>query len=150
MALHDAGEDEPHGRDTHLDDAAEAEMQRAVIAIEHVLEDHVRRMQEQRQAELLHVRVERLKPLGVDARIRADAAGKVHSHQTEPIDRVVDHFDRHARVLQRHRCAGPEPAGIFLLRVRHRLVPHEGVVASLLHRHVGEGDRKRADRAGSR
>ena len=53
MALHHAGEDEPHGRDTHLDDAAKAEMQRAVIAVEHVLEDHVGRMQEQRQAELL-------------------------------------------------------------------------------------------------
>jgi hypothetical protein len=97
-------------------------------------------MQEQRQAELLHVRVERFKPLRVDACICADAAGKVHSHQTKPIDRIVYRFDRYARVLQRHRCAGPDPTGIFLLRVRHRFIPHESVVASLLHRHVGEGD----------
>ena len=60
MALHGAGEDEPHRRDADLDDAAEAEMQRAVVAVEHVLEDHVGRMQEQRQAELLAMGVERL------------------------------------------------------------------------------------------
>ena len=52
MPLHHAGEDQAHGGDGDLDDPAEAQMQRAVIAVEHVLEDDVGRMQEQRQAEL--------------------------------------------------------------------------------------------------
>src|SRR6185369_12431331 len=39
------------------------------------------------------------------------------------------------------------PAGIFLLRARHLLVPHDGVVATLLDRHVGEGNRERPDGA---
>ena len=45
MALHYAGEDKPHRRDADLDDAAEAQMQRAVVAVEHVLEDDIGRMQ---------------------------------------------------------------------------------------------------------
>ena len=148
MALHRAGEHEPHRRDADLDDAAEAQMQRAVIAVrQHVLEDHVGRMQEQRQAELGAMRVERLQPLGVDARILADAAGQVDAHQAEPVDRVVDHLDGDLGVLQRHRGAGPEPARIFLLRAGHLLVPHQRVVAAFLDRHVGERHRERADRA---
>ena len=114
MALHDAGEDQPHRRDADLDDAAEAQMQRAVVAVDSMSwKIDVGRMQEQRQAELLDMGVERLQPLGIDARIVADAAGQVDAHQAEPIDRVVDHLDRGARVLQRHRGARPEPARIF-------------------------------------
>src|SRR5258708_24418000 len=46
--------DQPHRRGADLDDAAEAEMQRTVVAVrQHVLEDHVGRVQEHRQAELL-------------------------------------------------------------------------------------------------
>ena len=91
--------------------------------------------------------IERLEPLGVDARVFADAAGQVDAHQAEPVHRVVEHLDGDAGVLQRHRGAGPEPAGIFLLRAGHLLVPHDGVVAAFLDRHVGERDRERADRA---
>ena len=87
-------------------------------------------MQEERQAELFDMGIERLEPLGVDARIGADAAGQIDAHQAEPVDRIVDHFDRRAGVLQRHRGAGPEPAGIFLLRAGHFLVPHQRVVAA--------------------
>ena len=64
-------------------------------------------MQEQRQAELLDVGVKWLEPLGIDVRIAADAAGKIDAHQAEPIDRIVDHFDGGAGVLQRHRRAAP-------------------------------------------
>ena len=122
-------------------------MQRAVIAVEHVLEDDVGRMQEQRQAELFDMGVERLEPLGIDARIGADAAGQIDAHQAQAVDRVIDHFDRRAGILQRHRGAGPQPAGIFLLRAGHLLVPHDGVVAAFGERHVGERHRERADRA---
>ena len=124
-----------------------AQVQRAVVAVEHVLEDHVGRMQEQRQAELFAMRVERLQPLRIDARVFSDAAGKVDADQAEAVDRVVDHFDGGARVLQRHRRARPQPAGIFLLRAGHLLVPHQRVVAPFRERHVGEGDGERPDRA---
>ena len=107
MSLHGAGQNEPHRCDAHLDDAAEAQVQRAVVAVEHVLEDHVGRMQEHRQTELLDMRIERLQPLGVDPRIGADAAREIDAHQAEPVDCVVQHFDRDARVLQRHRRARP-------------------------------------------
>ena len=49
----------------------------------------------------------RLKPLGVDARVGADAAGKIDAHQAEPVDRIIDHIDCNAAILQRHRCARP-------------------------------------------
>ncbi len=91
--------------------------------------------------------VERLEPLGVDAHIGADAAGKIDAHKPQTIDRVVDHLDGDARILQRHRRAGPQPAGIFLLRAGHLLVPHQRVVAAFVERHVGERHRERADRA---
>ena len=113
-------------------------MQRAVIAVEHVLEDDVGRVQEQRQAELLDMGVKRLEPLGIDARIGADAAGKIDADEAETIDRVVDHLDSSAGVLQRHRRARPQPAGIFLLRGRHFFVPHQRIVAAFGKRHVGE------------
>ena len=123
-------------------------MQRAVVTVrQHVLEDHVGRVQEHRQPELFDMRVERLQPLGVDTRIFADAAGQVDAHQAEPVHRVIQHLDGDLGVLQRHRGAGPQPAGVFLLRARHLLVPHDGVVAAFLDRHVGERNRERADRA---
>jgi hypothetical protein len=43
-------------------------------------------------------------------------------------------------------CSGT-PALAQSLRARHLLVPHDGVVAALLDRHVGEGNRERPDRA---
>ncbi len=148
MPLHGAGQHQPHRGGADLDDAAEAEMQRAVVAVrQHVLEDHVGRVQEQRQSELLAMRVERLQPLGVDAGVGADRAGQVDAHQAEPVHRVVDHLDRDLGVLQRHRGAGPQPARILLLRGRHLLVPHQRVVAAFSDRHVGERHRERPDRA---
>ena len=123
-------------------------MQRAAIAVrQHVLEDHVGRVQEQRQAELFAMRVERLQPLGVDARVGADAAGQVDAHQAQAIDGIVHHLDGGTGVLQRHRGAGPEPAGMFILRGRHLLVPHQRIVAPFFEWHVGERNRERADRA---
>ncbi len=147
MALHHAGENEPRGGDAHLDHAAEAQVQGAVVAIEQILEHRVGRMQEQRHAELLDPGVERLEPLGVDARIAADAARQIGAHQAELVDGVVEHLDGDARVLQRHRGAGPQPARIFALRARHLLVPHQGEVAALIRRQIREGDRERPDRA---
>src|ERR1700736_3125210 len=93
------------------------------------------------------MRVERLQSLGIDARIISDAARQVYAHEPEPVDGVVHDFDRNTRILQRDRRAGPQPARIFALRAGHFLVPGDGVVASFLDWHIGEGDRERPDGA---
>ena len=120
-------------------------MQRAVVAGERIREHRIGRMQEQRDAELLDARVERLKPLGVDARIGADRARHVDAHQAEPADGIVEHLDRDPRIDERHRRARPQAAGVFLLRARHLLVPVGGGLAAFLARQVGEEHRERAD-----
>ena len=87
-------------------------------------------------AEFFDMGIKWLEPFRIDPRIVADAAWQIDAHQSQTVDRVIDHFDCGAGVLQRYCSAGPEAAGIFLLRAGHFLVPHQRVVAAFGERHV--------------
>ncbi len=150
VALHEAREDEPRGRDADLDDATEAQMQGAVVAFERVHEDRVGRMQEHGQSERLDAGVERLEPLRVDARVVADAAGDVDAHEPQAADGILQDLDRDTCVGERDGGAGPDSVRILALRSRHVLVPLDRGVAALVGRQVREVDRERADRADDR
>src|SRR6185312_10810968 len=108
-----AGEYQPHGGDAYLDNTAEAQMQRAVVTVQHVRKDRVGRMQQQRHAELLDPVVEWLKPFGIDARVRTNAAGKIGPDEPKLEDGVIEDFDRRASVNERDRRCTPEAPGIF-------------------------------------
>ena len=64
--FHQPRQDQPRGADAHLDGASQAEVQRVIVAFEDIVEDGVRRVQEQRNAQLLGALVERPQPLVVD------------------------------------------------------------------------------------
>src|SRR6185312_5124771 len=104
-------------------------------------------MEEQRHAKLLDIVVERLEPLGIDARIIADAARQVDAHQAELVDRVIDDVDRSLRVDQRYRGTRPDAAGMGALCPRHLFMPLGREIATHYLFQGGEGDRERADRA---
>ena len=123
-------EDQPRSGGADLDDPAEAQIERAVIAFEQLLEDGIGRVEKQRHAEFLDPGIERLEPLGINTGITADAARKIGAHQPELVDRVIEHLDGDAGVDQRHCGARPDPARVLALRARHLLVPHRGDVTS--------------------
>src|SRR5437016_9657612 len=77
----------------------------------------------------------------------ANATGYIDTHQSKFIDRVVKNLNGELHVRQGNRRAGPNPPGVFALRVRHLLVPHYCGVTALPGRQVREIDRKRAERA---
>ncbi len=145
VPFHEAGKNQPRRRHAHLDDAAETELQRAAIAFQIVAEDRVGGMKEKRDAELFDAGVERRQALGIDARIAADASRKVDAHQPELFDRVIQYVDSDFRIDQRHRGAGPDAAGISLLRARHLFVPHQRGIAAFFLGQIGEIDRERSD-----
>ena len=145
--LHEAGEDQPRRRHAHLDDATEAEVQRAVITVENVGEYRIGGMQEKGNSKLLDTFVKRPESLGVDPGIGADAARQIGAHQSELIDRVIQNLDGDPGVLQWHRRASPKPAGIFALRRCHFFVPQHGGIAAGFRRKFRKINRQGADGA---
>ncbi len=122
-------------------------MERAVIALQHVREDRVGRVEEDRHAELGAARIERLEPLGVDARIAADAAGHVHAHQAVMLDRAVERGDRDLGIDQGHDRARPDAIGMEPLDARHLRIPGFCRVEAFVRRQVRIMEREGTGRA---
>ena len=121
-------------------------MQRTAVTGERVGEERIGRMHEERNAELLATRVERLEPGCGDIRIVADAARDVDADQAQAPHRIFEHVERNLRIGQRHRRRGPETPGMRPHCRGHRFVPLNCVLFAFGGRHVGKMDRKRADR----
>ena len=101
------GEDQPRRGEADVEGAAERQVQRAVVSIDHVDEGVVGRMDEQRNAELLDAGIERLEPRMIDVIVPADAARNVDADQAELLDHAVEFIDGGLGILQRHRRRSP-------------------------------------------
>ena len=101
-------------------------MQRAIIAIEHVIEDGVGWMKKNRQIKRCAARIETLHALLINMRISADGAGQIDADQTQSMNSIVQHIHRDFLALEGDGCAGEEASGMTALGGAHFLVPENG------------------------
>src|SRR5262245_13926040 len=99
-------------------------------------------MKEERYAELLDASIERLEALGIDSSVATNASRDINTHQSKLLDGMVEYLDRDLGVRHGNCRAGPNPARVLALRLRHFLVPQNCSVAAFLRRQVGKVDGK--------
>ena len=131
----------------YIEGAAQSEVKRTLVFLEHLDEVVVSRVDEQRNAELFDAIVERLKAWMIDPAVLANRAGNIDADQTELVDRAVEFVDGRLGVLQRHHAARPHAPRVFALCGGHLVVIHLRISDAVGEGYFGEERRERTKRA---